>query len=68
MNTSVVSDVIYDQWAKELTQLQQEHPEIACRFKEIKVKEYTAFEYFPTVTDFAKFFSRMPGHPIHDLQ
>jgi ubiquinone/menaquinone biosynthesis C-methylase UbiE len=34
-----------------------------CKFRDIEVKEYVAYEYFPTVTDFAKFFSRMPGHP-----
>lgn len=29
MNTSIVPDAIYDQWAKELAELQQEHPDIA---------------------------------------
>jgi SAM-dependent methyltransferase len=34
-----------------------------CNFRDVEVKEYVAYEHFPTELDFAKFFSRMPGHP-----
>lgn len=32
-------------------------------FYSIEINEYTTNEYFPTEVDFAKFFTRMPGHP-----
>jgi len=31
MNTSIVSDAQYDQWARELAELQARHPEVAKR-------------------------------------
>lgn len=54
MNTSIVSDAQYDQWARELAELQARHPEVAkkCAYAD-------AFEDFSeSVTGF--------NLPLHD--